>query len=96
MQSEYGRASDALRAIVPAMPEGRDAGGKGRGFLGINDRMNAWKELLDVERTRRTIEMMSDEKWPESFTGTKEEMLAPVHARIAELRTRLGLVPTGK
>jgi hypothetical protein len=61
--------------------------------LRFRERVKDWKELLEFERTRTTIEATPDEKWAETFTSTREETLNEVDERIDTLRKKLGLLP---
>jgi hypothetical protein len=55
--------------------------------------VEAWKDLLDAERTRATTAATLDETWSRNFTTSKEDMLKSLDERIEGLRKKLGLAP---
>jgi hypothetical protein len=73
------------------MAEGDDRPRRRKDSPEFAERVKDWNELLDAERTRTTIVNTPHEKWSENFTTTKDEILASVDTRIAELRRKLGL-----
>jgi len=75
------------------MAEGNDRPRRGSDYPRFNEKVKDWNDLLDAERTRTTIGATPDEKWAETFTTTKEEMLKSVDERIEGLRKKLGLAP---